>query len=430
MAKLSYFINKSIINNRGEHPVFLRINHYKTRKLVAIHKTINPDYWDDDLCQIKGSLITVDKTKSIETTNYLKSLKKKMDENLAKYNRELDVLESKKPHLNIDDIVALVTKNKITRNYILKYMLEIITRLEKTGKIGNSKAYKNTHGVFSKFLDLRDIPFHELDYKKIKKFEEHLLSSNLKINAISFHMRTLRAVFNRAIKEGLVDQEYYPFDNYKIKREKTIKRAIIKGDISNIKNLDLSTEPELDKARDYFLFSFYARGMSFVDVAHLKVSNIYNDRIVYSRNKTDQKFTIQITPQIQEILSKYSDLKFDEVEVTYTQSGRTKTKIEKRDKFIFPIISNPDGDTYTQYRNALRLTNKKLKIIEDMLELPIRLTTYVSRHSWATIAKKEGVPTAVISEGLGHETEKTTQIYIDSFANDVLDEANVKITDV
>jgi integrase len=245
----------------------------------------------------------------------------------------------------------------------------------------------------------------------LKNFEEYLQRKNLKINAISFHMRTLRAVYNRAIKEGFAKQELYPFKAYTIKREKTTKRAIVKANISELKALDLSNSPDKDQARDYFLFSFYCRGMSFVDMAYLKVSNIIGDRLYYSRNKTNQKFTIRITPQIAEIIQKYNDLK-------------------DPDSYIFPMIKNPEGDIYTQYRNAMRLTNKKLNKIGKELGTPIPLTTYVSRHSWATIAKREGIPTAVISEGLGHESERTTQIYLDSFENEVLDNANDLITNI
>lgn len=184
-----------------------------------------------------------------------------------------------------------------------------------------------------------------------------------------------------------------------------IKRAIVNGDVKAIKNLNLCNNPELDKARDYFLFSFYPCKTTFVDIANLKVKNNAGDRLTYSKSKTNQKFTIQLTTQCLSIIEDYND--------------RTV-----KENFLFPIILHPDGDQYTQYRNGIRLTNKKLKKIGKMIGLEVPLTTYVSRHPWASIAKRSGIPTAIIYKGLSHETERTTQIYLDSFENGVLDNAN------
>jgi integrase len=148
--------------------------------------------------------------------------------------------------------------------------------------------------------------------------------------------------------------------------------------------------------------------MSYIDIAFLQVNNIIGDRIYYTRKKTGQKFSIKITDKAWEIIRKYNDL-------------------SDRDSYIFPIIKR-DGQEYLDYRNAMRLTNKKLRKISEIAELPEPISTYTARHSWATIAKRSGIPTAVISEGLGHDSEETTQIYLDSFENDVLDKANEIVT--
>jgi site-specific recombinase XerD len=390
--------------SNGEYPIFIRIQLKSVRKLVSIKKSILPEFWDDK----KGEVIL--KSKSKEELRYLSLLDNFLKKKLAGYKSEYLNLEADKPYYTISDLSDLI-EEKSKSTTVFKFMESYIERLEKAGKIGNSKAYKNTLGVFKEFRNKKDLTFDELNYKVLVRFEEDLQGKGRKVNAISFHMRTLRSIYNKAIKEELAHQELYPFKDYRIKREKTAKRAIIKGNITLLKEMDLSNRPEFDKARDYFLFSFYTRGMSFVDMANLKVANIINDRLIYSRNKTNQKFTIKITPQISEIISKYNDLK-------------------ERDSYLFPIIINPKGDIYTQYRNGMRLTNKKLKLLGEELKLPVGLSTYVSRHSWATIAKREGIPTAVISEGLGHETERTTQIYLDSFENDVLDDANDLITNI
>ena len=405
MATLKYVLNKSRQYTNGEFLIYLRINYKGSRRLVSMKKTTSLVFWD-----YKNGKVVIDSGLSKERKRYLEILKSYLEEKFATYKRELINLELRKPFYTIDDIVDLIETHQSSTS-LFKFTENLIARLEKSGKVGNSKAYKNTLSVFKGFRNNRDLSFDELSYKVIKNFEEDLQSRDRSVNAISFHMRTLRSVYNKAIKEGVAHLESYPFKDYQIKREKTSKRAIVKDNIASIKELDLSNNPDLDKARDYFLFSFYTRGMSFVDMAHLKVSNISEDRIYYSRNKTNQKFSIKLIPQITTIISKYNNL-------------------QNRESYLFPIIIDPAGDIYTQYRNALRLTNKKLNKIGKMVGLSVPLTTYVSRHSWATIAKREGIPTAIISEGLGHETERTTQIYLDSFENDVLDNANELISKI
>ena len=164
-------------------------------------------------------------------------------------------------------------------------------------------------------------------------------------------------------------------------------------------------------ARDIFLFSFYMRGMSFKDIAFLRVANIVGDRIYYSRQKTGQKLNIKLTDRAMEIIRKYNNL-------------------TDRKAFIFPIILFPGKNEFSQYKNSYRKINRRLKTVGSILGSRVPLTTYVARHSWASIAKRSGIPISVISEGLGHDSEKTTQIYLDSFENNVLDAANEMVTDI
>ena len=155
-----------------------------------------------------------------------------------------------------------------------------------------------------------------------------------------------------------------------------------------------------------FLTSFYLVGIAYMDIAHLKVSDIHNGRIAYKRKKTHQLINIKITPRLQEILNKYIEGK-------------------KATDFIFPIIKSdtPEG-MYRDVKNAMKIYNKMLKKIAELCKIDENLTSYWSRHSWATIAKRKGVSTAVISESLGHTTEMTTQVYLDSFEDEVIDAAN------
>ena len=187
-----------------------------------------------------------------------------------------------------------------------------------------------------------------------------------------------------------------PFRELKLQTQETAKRALCKHDIARIVSVDLSSEPLLDRARDLFMFSFYARGMPFVDIVFLKHDSIINGIIYYERNKTGQRMQVRVIPPLAALIEKY-------------------------------ITSFSDRTSYMQYRYALGNVNRLLKRLGRRLHLPLVLTTYVARHSWATIAKEEGFSIASISEGLGHTSEATTQIYLQSFNSEVIDKINEQV---
>ncbi len=395
MASVKLFLYKHKKLSKEKHPIVIQVIKDGTRKIISIGESATTDQWDDE--------------KNIPTTKHpdYKSLLLKVEERRSQAVQAKVDLEHEKRYYSIEELVEKI-KGSDKYYSFNEFTEKLISKMIKSGGIGNARVYQNTLNVFKDFMDDKDIDFKALNYKKIKEFEEYLYSKDRKINTISVHLRTLRAIYNRAIKEKLVRKELYPFEDIKIRSEETQKLAITKEEIDKIRDLDLSNDKELEKARDYFMFSFYMRGMSFVDIAYLKVKNINNDRLNYTRKKTRQKFSIKINDRAWQIIHKYSDL-------------------NDPDSYIFPIIQRK-GNEFLDYRNAMRLTNKKLKIIGDKVDLTKPLTTYVSRHSWATIAKRKGISIAVISEGLGHETEETTQIYLDGFGSDILDDANEKIT--
>lgn len=177
-------------------------------------------------------------------------------------------------------------------------------------------------------------------------------------------------------------------------------------EIKKIKELDLSRQPILAYSRDMFLFSFYTRGMSFVDMAYLKKKDLRNGYLSYRRKKTGQLLTIEWTEQMQSILDKY------------------KTNPSS---YLLPIITKEDGSERRQYLNQIMKINRHLKDIAVLTKLSVPLSLYYTRHSWATIARSKDIPLAVISEGLGHDSEMTTQIYLDSIRSWEVDKANKKI---
>jgi site-specific recombinase XerD len=338
--------------------------------------------------------------------NY-KSLKLLIQKKHIEADKVIIDLDEKGEQYTVDDIVDRL-KPAVSNITVFTYTESLVKRLEKSGKIGNANVYDATLAAFKKYRKDVDLTFHQLTYRVIKDFEESLLKNHKRVNSISVYLRTLRAIYNQAIKDKIAQEKDYPFKDLKIRQETTAKRAISKEDIAKIRKLELVPGSELDKARDYFLFSFNMRGMSFVDIAFLRNRDIVSGRVLYTRKKTGQKFSIKLTEEAKAIIDKYH----------YN---------DEPEGFVFQIIDRK-GSEYLDYRNALRLTNKKLKTIGEDAGCSIKISTYVSRHSWATIAKRSGIPTAVISEGMGHNSEKTTQIYLDSFENEVIDDANELIT--
>ncbi|MFA9391596.1 MAG: phage integrase SAM-like domain-containing protein [Prolixibacteraceae bacterium] len=405
MASVKAILRTDQENKNGLYTVIIQILHNRKKKNISLNHFLSADQWDP---QKERAIIK--KTESKEQKLYLQKLNSTIGKRIGVLNQAIIELDEKGISYTLDMILSCNTKQYSSISFFT-FTEDLISRLEKQGKRGNARTIKQALNVFKSYRKDKDLSFEEFNYKVLIDFEEHLSQKANKVNTIFTYMRKLKSTYNKAIKEGIVKLEYSPFQNYKIKTEKTTKRAITKDNIKAIKALDLSLDETLFNARNLFLFSFYARGISFVDIAHLKVKDITNDRLNYTRNKTNQKFSIRITQPMFEIIFTYNDLKVPE-------------------SFLFPIIKNDEEFSYQQYLSALRLTNKKLKIIGKMIGLSVPLTTYVSRHSWATIAKRSGIPTAVISEGLGHETERTTQIYLDSFENQVLDDANDLITNI
>jgi site-specific recombinase XerD len=208
-------------------------------------------------------------------------------------------------------------------------------------------------------------------------------------------------VYNRAVEKEMTAQRY-PFKHVYTGIDKTVKRAVSLATIRQIKELDLSSKPSLDFARDMFLFSFYTRGMSFIDMAFLKTTDLCDGILSYRRHKTGQQLFIRWEEPMQEIIDKYP----------VNENG-----------YLLPIIKSPDRERL-QYRNALRLVNNKLKNIAAAVGLQAKLTMYCSRHSWASIAKSQNIPLSVISAGMGHDSENTTQIYLAALDHAVIDNAN------
>lgn len=292
----------------------------------------------------------------------------------------------------------------VARQPFFPFMQSIIHRLHTNGKEGTAHKYLSAMNSLERFIGSHDLMLYEITPELTDAYQHWLTSRNVCMNTVSFYMRILRAVFNRAVRHRLIPQTNPFADNYTGIAE-TRKRAIHIDDIQRIKNLDFDGNAHLNFARDLFLFSFYCRGMAFVDIAYLTKENITNGYLSYTRQKTSQPLLIRWEPQMQSIVDKYQSL----------------------NHYLLPIIHSNTQSPYVQYMRMNKNVCRWLKIVGEKAGLSTPLTLYVARHSWASIAKQRDHPISIISRALGHTSERTTQIYLASLDNNAIDNVNTDI---
>ena len=320
---------------------------------------------------------------------------------MSRLRRILAAFDSRPANYACGDVFDSCSGRKCDASLFL-FAEEVVAATRAVGKYRTAETYTSALRSFRRFFNGQDVLLEQIDSDMMVAYEAYLRRSGVSANTSSFYMRNLRALYNRAIEKNLIPP-YNPFKHVYTGVDKTTKRAVSLGVIRQIKRMDLSSNASLDFARDMFLFSFYTRGMSFVDMAYLRKSDLRHGVLVYRRRKTGQQLLIKWEPCMQEIVNKY------DVETS---------------PYLLPIITQSDsGDRY-QYLLASHRVNRYLKCIGKRLKIPIPLTMYVARHAWASIAKSKNVPLSVISEGMGHDSEATTRIYLASLDNMAIDRAN------
>ncbi len=273
---------------------------------------------------------------------------------------------------------------------LFSFMESIISFLSLNGKIRTAETYTATLRSFRRFRRNEDLKLDAINSETIEAYEAWLQRRGAVPNTTSFYNRILRAVYNRAVDRGFIKNRS-PFRHVYTGVDRTVKRALPIATIKKIKTLDLKALPSLDFARDMFMLSFMLRGMSFIDMAYMKKTDLNQGYITYRRRKTGQRLTIRWTAEMQEILDKYPPNDTD---------------------FLLPIITRRARSERNSYHNAAYNINRSLKIIARHIGIPDRLTLYVARHSWASAAQAKGIPVSVISQGMGHDSEATTRIYL------------------
>ena len=359
-------------------------------------------------------------------SNLLLGIQERLAWDVARLEKVVRSLETERRRFTADDVITMF-HNLTKESSLFTFMHGVIAQLKQLGKVRTSETYTATLKSFMAFRDEQDVPLDGISSDMMLMYEAHLKARGVRMNTISFYMRNLRAVYNRAVEKGLT-QPNNPFRHVYTGVDKTVKRAIPIKAIKALKELDLSMKPSLDFARDMFLFSFYTRGMSFVDIAYLKKTDLQNGILTYRRRKTGQELSIKWEKCMAEIIAKYPENKTDYLLPIIKEEGNGRNSVSHQACLNGRVVTDEGkANERRQYDNTLHLVNYRLKELSTMLKLQRPLTMYVARHSWASAAKSKNVPLSVISEGMGHDSEATTQIYLASLETSVVDKANKMI---
>lgn len=398
--KVSVICFKSKVLSNGNHPLMLRITENKKRVMKSLGISVNPKHWDFNKEEPKPKCPDYELIQNI----ILKVKSEYQHKILEKLSRDEEFTAS-----------SLINEQKeeIKAKTVEEFYLSLIETLKQKGKIGNSYAYLNSYNTLRNFNKGKKLnyTFSHIDVAFCRKFEDWMRSKGNKDTTLSYQFRTLRATFNKAIEAKIVAREKNPFIEYKLSHfnTKTIKRALSKEDILKIINTNCSCQNELRQlAHNLFTFSYLCGGISFVDIAHLTPKNIIDGRLIYQRQKTHGSINLMLSDKAQQIIDKYADY-------------------QKQAIYLFPILHGKRHITPMQKNNRVHKVchqiNQELKVFAKELNIKAEVTTYVARHSFATILKKSGVNIGIISEALEHQDIRTTQIYLSRFDNEQVDEA-------
>lgn len=396
------YTSKTLSN--GQHPIMLRLTKNRKRKYISLHISLAPQYWDAEKCKPRRNCPDKERIEAL--------IQQKMQE---LQSQVMDFKTNDKEY-TLNTLIEKASR-KVVRQTVGEYLNGYIDRLLAEKRVGNAKTFQELRTSLTKFCRSLDFYFIDIDAEWLKRYEQWLrVERHYSDNSIGIRFRSLRVLYNSAITDGLIKKTDYPFDTFKVSRfkEATAKRSLTKEDIRRIMDCEVRTltkypKPFLQLAKDLFLFSYLSCGINLTDILHIRYADIVDGRLVINRQKTGKLLSFQLQPAALAIIDKYS-------QPNHTQQD-----------YVFPVLRRSIHVTAQQQYGRVQRTNKRinryLKLIGEHLHLPITLTTYVARHSFATVLKRSGVSTSIISESLGHSSEKITQIYLDSFENSQIDAA-------
>lgn len=379
-------------SEEGRHgTVFYQVTHRGMTRQIMTPVRLAAEDWDASGCRV--------------VAEGMQSLQDRIDSGLVRLRMIIWYLDGMRREYTVDDIVYRYGLQE-DRATVMSFMDARIGQLISSGRLGTARNYTRAKDSLARYLGGNDIPFISLTADFVAGYALYLEKRGVVRNSVSFYMRILRAVYNSAVRHLFVEQTY-PFTDVYTGVDRTVKRAVRESVVSRLFRLDLSRSASLTLARDMFLFSYCTRGMAFVDMAYLRKTDIRDGSIHYVRRKTGQPLCVRLEPDIRRIIERYAD---------------------SSEVYVFPILKTEEpAKAYSQYQVALNYYNRQLKQLGRMLHLDSGLTSYVARHSWATAARNHNIPVSVISAAMGHQSEKTTQIYLAMLEDSVIDSANQEI---
>ena len=379
--------------------IYYQVIHKRSVKWISAGQHVYADEWDGVHA---GLAIRMDSKRKAELLQMQTTLKWELEQRRKMLRRR----EADNKNASLNELCAGFDSVQ-ARQTVFNFMQEQVRKKEEMQRHGSAMTYGNAFRRFKEFREGADLTFDELTADLIERYEAWLINRRLKQNTIRFYLRTLKAILGKAISEGLLADRRL-FSRVHLAYVKTAKRAITEQELKAIERLSLPEGSALAFARDMFMFSFYMRGMPFVDIAYLRKVDLKDGMLSYCRKKTNQQLTIAWERAQQQIVDRYA--------------CRTANS-----RYMLPIISHEDGTEYAQYRRVQENVNNNLKKVGRMIGLKMPLTAYVARHTWACVARDLNISVAIISEGMGHSSYKTTQVYLNSIDSSRINEANRKI---
>lgn len=384
---------KSKVLKNSESPLMIRVCKDRQRKYISIGLSINPIYWDftknapKPQCPNKEALTTL------------------IAQKLHSYSEQIMEFKAMDRDYTASSLVEKVSKPSKLKT-VGEVFLEQMQALKDAQRVSYMLTIQQTYNSLLDFNKHLNIYFVDIDIPWLKKYETWLRKHGLSGNTIKGRFVDIRTMYNIAIDEKLVKVEHYPFRKFKISKlqQETAKRAIPKDDITRIIEYKTKSK-QVQLAIDIFTFSYIMGGINFIDIANLTMNNIIDSRLVYIRHKTKKLIQLPLQGKAIELIEQYHD---------------------DDNPYLFPILMayhKTEQQKFNRIHKVIVNVNMRLKRIGKELEIPITLTTYVARHSHATILKQAGVATSIISESLGHSSEKITQVYLDSFGSTQMDDA-------
>ena len=382
-----------------EGTLYYHIIHQRKLRWISTGYHVYPEEWNAR----KSSVIV---SNSNNRQAHLQLIQSQIDWEMKQMQCIIHDKEMDGVSYSVDDLANEIQQLPTSQS-VFMFFRQQIAKKEQMQCVGTKNNYTNAVNRFIEFRNQKDLTFSQMTADMMEMYQAWLWNRGVGQNTVSFYLRTLRTLHHKAVEAGQATSNDI-FAHVQTANVRTAKRAISIKDIRNIEKLELQIGSSIDKARDLFLLSFYLRGMAFVDMAFLKKSDLKCGMVSYNRRKTHQNLNIEWIKPMQVIIDKYAE--------------QTKDS-----PYMLSILTGKETSPYTQYRKVEYNTNYNLKKIGKMIGLKIPLTTYVARHTWASIALHMNIPIATISEGMGHNSYKTTQIYLESIDVATINEANRRI---